>query len=68
MAAGSDVRPSLWRRAFTPDKDLNYNFLSGVYGLLATLSLVLLALQYFEVADAITGFWLVVREAMHMPH
>jgi hypothetical protein len=60
--AAAEVQAApLWKRLITPDPALNYTFLASVYAALAALSALLYALQHFEVAEAITGFWLVVR-------
>lgn len=46
-------------RLLTPDPSLNYGFIAVVYGILSLIAAILFALQWFEVSEAVRGFWMV---------
>jgi hypothetical protein len=58
-----DILPSdtMLRRLFTPDPSVNYLFLLVVHGVLSLVAASLFVAEHHFKAEAISGFWIVVR-------
>jgi hypothetical protein len=49
------------RRLFTPDPSVNYLFLVTVHGILSLVAAAFALAEHYFKAEAISGFWIVVR-------